>query len=492
MQKLKSFIKNHKRALKLLSLISLFIFIFTISMSILFRHDLAVKFNEYSAHLAYKYQDREEFRKLWSFSVRNLVFQSYLSDQGVENVPVSLTEENNPQNSFEYAEYIAKNYQNISISFTGEFNRDRVETDELIIQELQNENLHSDIVINIAGVQGERTYDQKLIKKNTNGVEYEKVLAESLKKEVQEIPERQISGEASHEEVEALVNKSINELDKTKDTITKISLLSIDEYFSANLETNEIQFKALDTKILYDDCNYYISEAIYFDLNTSSYFIKDATNLAKYNCDGSVNYSQPVEMTVCTDCKMMAIDKNMRLKASYEPPVVELSEFGSAQYLHKDAIDDFREMYEASRDAGLLMLITSGYRSYNTQDSLFSSYVNGELARGLDYATAYSNANNFSAVPGFSEHQLGTTLDLNSGGCDAFARTCFQNGNVWEWLKINAHKYGFVLSYPEGRTLDTGYIFEPWHYRWIGKEKALKYKSQEGNLTLNKWLRVIE
>lgn len=111
-----------------------------------------------------------------------------------------------------------------------------------------------------------------------------------------------------------------------------------------------------------------------------------------------------------------------------------------------------------AEEDGISLLVVSGYRSYDEQKGL----------KGV-YTTQYgSGANAFSADQGYSEHQLGTTLDFTSkeigGGLTGFDTTA-----AYAWLQKNAYKYGFVLSYPK----DNGYyIFEPWHWRFVGQKLA--------------------
>ncbi|MCH8871748.1 M15 family metallopeptidase, partial [candidate division KSB1 bacterium] len=107
---------------------------------------------------------------------------------------------------------------------------------------------------------------------------------------------------------------------------------------------------------------------------------------------------------------------------------------------------------------GVTLWIVSAYRSFGTQSSLKAAYR-------ISYG---SGANAFSADQGYSEHQLGTTIDFTTrnlgGGLSGFNDT-----EAYQWLLDNAYRYGFVLSYPEGNAY---YIFEPWHWRFVGTELA--------------------
>ncbi len=119
-----------------------------------------------------------------------------------------------------------------------------------------------------------------------------------------------------------------------------------------------------------------------------------------------------------------------------------------------------QKMFQAASDDNVAIKIDSAYRSFGTQATLKSNYI-------VKYG---SGANSFSAEQGYSEHQLGTALDFTTptiGG----SLTGFEKTAAYAWLNDNAYKYGFILSYPPNNAY---YIFEPWHWRFIGIELATK------------------
>jgi len=124
-----------------------------------------------------------------------------------------------------------------------------------------------------------------------------------------------------------------------------------------------------------------------------------------------------------------------------------------------------RDLLVAAENDGINLRIISAYRSFGTQSELKSSYT-------MVYGTG---ANKFSADQGYSEHQLGTTLDFTTAELEANF-TDFDKTTAYQWLLNNAYKYGFVLSYPEGNQY---YQFEPWHWRFVGRALAEKLH-QEG------------
>lgn len=116
------------------------------------------------------------------------------------------------------------------------------------------------------------------------------------------------------------------------------------------------------------------------------------------------------------------------------------------------------DLLEEAEDDGIDLQIVSAFRSFGTQASLKSHYT----------VTYGSGANQFSADQGYSEHQLGTTVDFTTPA-ESAPFTGFEKTEAYEWLKDNAHRYGFVMSYPPNNAY---YQFEPWHWRFVGKDLA--------------------
>lgn len=124
---------------------------------------------------------------------------------------------------------------------------------------------------------------------------------------------------------------------------------------------------------------------------------------------------------------------------------------------------DLEKLVAAARAAGVTLRVGSGYRSYATQASLFASYVrrHGEAA-----------ASRFSSRPGHSEHQSGLAVDFAGADQTCWVDDCFERTAAGKWLAAHAHEYGFILRYPKGKESITGYQYEPWHFRYVGRELA--------------------
>lgn len=121
--------------------------------------------------------------------------------------------------------------------------------------------------------------------------------------------------------------------------------------------------------------------------------------------------------------------------------------------VHEEVWPHLQTMLESAKADGIIIQIASGFRSFGEQSALKSTYK----------VTYGAGANKFSADQGYSEHQLGTTLDFTTPEINGNL-IGFQNTKAYKWLTENSHKYGFTLSYPEGNKF---YIFEPWHFRFV-------------------------
>lgn len=123
----------------------------------------------------------------------------------------------------------------------------------------------------------------------------------------------------------------------------------------------------------------------------------------------------------------------------------------------EEASAQLHVMFAAAKKDGISLFVKSGYRSYIDQKIIYNGYV----ARDGQQA-----ADRYSARPGHSEHQTGLAFDLNS------TSTSFEHTPEAKWIAANCHKYGFIVRYPKEKESVTGYIYEPWHVRYLGVEKA--------------------
>lgn len=172
------------------------------------------------------------------------------------------------------------------------------------------------------------------------------------------------------------------------------------------------------------------------------------------------------------------LDTIYMVSRTYAPRDLRATGVSGGGSLRSFVIGDLRSMFAAAKRAGAPLTIRSSYRSYATQVSTFKYWVSVE---GLKKARLTS------ARPGHSEHQLGTVVDLTSyGGKDAWSYADWGATKAGTWMRVNAWKFGFVMSYPKGTSPSiTCYKYEPWHFRYVGVPTAIAIR--ESGLTPREW-----
>lgn len=228
--------------------------------------------------------------------------------------------------------------------------------------------------------------------------------------------------------------------------------------------------------------------SIYFNKTEGTYSFSGVKNFVDSLCLGRFIDINGVITGTCQDCTLFPVNKTYALRSDYEPSVTYLNSIPGDQYFLSAGVNDLLELNNALANSGFTLIINSGYRSYYTQAYLFEYYVETEMANGATRAQAEIIANSYSARPGHSEHQLGSAADVANAACGNFSEVCAANTSLWEWMLSNAYLYGFALSYPHDRVAETGYVFEPWHWRWIGKDLAAEFWEVRGNMSLNTFL----
>lgn len=156
---------------------------------------------------------------------------------------------------------------------------------------------------------------------------------------------------------------------------------------------------------------------------------------------------------------MMLVNKTYGLPKNYNPGLAAVTQTA------------FNEMAAGAKKDGLSIWICSGFRNYNYQYSLYWNYVNRDGSQ--------ASADKYSARPGYSEHQTGLAVDVNQ------ASRYFNGSPVAQWLEKNCWKYGFIIRYPQGKESITGYNYESWHCRYVGKDKAKMF--HENGLTVEEY-----
>ena len=179
---------------------------------------------------------------------------------------------------------------------------------------------------------------------------------------------------------------------------------------------------------------------------------------------------------------LVLVNGNHPMEEGYVPELMELEEGYSVD---SRILDAAQEMLAAAKEEGLHIDICSAYRSVERQGEVFGESMKVRVKEGLSYWEAFSETSLNVALPGTSEHALGLALDLISNQYTELDERQEETAEA-KWLKENCHKYGFILRYPPEKTNVTGITYEPWHYRYVGKEHAKKIMEQ--GITLEEYL----
>ena len=157
---------------------------------------------------------------------------------------------------------------------------------------------------------------------------------------------------------------------------------------------------------------------------------------------------------------------------------VTLSQLQNGHAVDERCYPYLKKMLDDCQAAGLSPVVCSSYRTQEKQEKLYLNQVNRYIARGYSSESAKVEAAKAVAIPGTSEHQLGLAVDivdLDNQNLDKSQ----ENTPVQKWLMENSWQYGFILRYPNEKSDITGIIYEPWHYRYVGKDAAKKIYEQD-------------
>lgn len=173
----------------------------------------------------------------------------------------------------------------------------------------------------------------------------------------------------------------------------------------------------------------------------------------------------------CDDPRVL-VDREHGLPADYAPDdLVSLRALGvpilgGDALLRREAAGHLESLVASAAAVGEELTVTSAYRSYEDQRASYARLVS-IYGRGADKT---------SAPPGHSQHQLGTAVDFTNAAVGYEVRRNFGRTTASRWLQDHAHEHGFVLAYPPRRNTQTGYHWEPWHYRYVGAENARRVR----------------
>ena len=205
-----------------------------------------------------------------------------------------------------------------------------------------------------------------------------------------------------------------------------------------------------------------------------------------YNYDTVVTYVNiNLDLPVYTDTKevtnpddlLVLVNKYNYLPSDYKPSDLDYlpGAYGNNVPMREIIIEPFKKLQEAAKEEiGINLMPTTAYRDYSFQKTLYNNYVASDGVKAAD---------TYSARPGYSEHQAGLSIDLKNTALSSDIRL---TDDDYDWLSNNAYRFGFIIRFPEDKTNITGYQFENWHIRYVGKENAkIIY---ENDLTLEEYI----
>ena len=270
-------------------------------------------------------------------------------------------------------------------------------------------------------------------------------------------------------------NKDINafyeKVPKSIDVITSneydkniINYISLDYFKEENLD-RYIKYDFIDTNSVYDTT-----------ILREKYNYEDTVTFVNAYLDKDY-YSNDIPLSKDEASKLdVIVNKYYKLDKDYEPEDLTVinSKFASGtQKLRKEAAGKFEKMASAMLKENLKIYAGSTYRSYSYQEGLYNRYVKKD---------GFKEAETYSARAGYSEHQLGLAVDIVNGKWNYLS----EGDKEYTWLINNSYKYGFILRYPHESEYITGYVFEDWHFRYLGIDLATKV--HESKLTYDEYI----
>ena len=259
------------------------------------------------------------------------------------------------------------------------------------------------------------------------------------------------------EEETKLIEEKLNEEEQKK-----IIELGYDEFIPNFLNTKYFMFKNLEG---------YLDQVITKDEDFFKYHGTEGYDYEKIvslvNVHRNINYYEADLKTDFSKGYGILANKYYSLGEAYEPDDLVNVDikyyYGEPKKIRSEAYNAFIEMWNAAYEDGIYLILISGYRSAAHQKEVYDAY---QADKGTKYADS------IAARTGYSEHQTGLALDIYSKECTSQAR--FHESKSYEWIINNSYKFGFILRYPKDKQNITGYNYESWHYRYLGKDLAKK------------------
>jgi len=200
-----------------------------------------------------------------------------------------------------------------------------------------------------------------------------------------------------------------------------------------------------------------------FTMTISLFFICSCLN-TKAN-----TFSQNIHNTGSQEWNLILVNYNHPIPKNYD---IELTELSNGRRVDSRMYPYLQKMFDQMRSEGIYPIVGEGYRTADEQEQMMKDKIEAYINEGYSKKTAKKLAKTIVAAVGTSEHQLGLAVDINAD------KTLSTNDDVYTWLADHAYQYGFILRYPADKTKLTGIGYEPWHYRYVGKNAAKEIFTQ--------------
>lgn len=249
----------------------------------------------------------------------------------------------------------------------------------------------------------------------------------------------------------------------------KLSKTEINEIIKMKYNKNLTSFLK-EKYFLFKNLNKYIT---YKETNKK---VKNDKVVALINTNSNLDWYIKEKETNIDKNELMLVNKFYSLNENYKPEdIVKVSEmyaYGGI-YAREIILESFEELCISAKESGFTLVASLGYRSYDEQSKLYNDYKSFNGTKEADKAVARA---------GNSEHQTGLALEI-----EPYNKIVedVKNNEEYKWLVKNAYKYGFIERYPEGKEDITGFAFEPWHFRYVGTNLAVKIKRE--NITFDEY-----
>ena len=267
------------------------------------------------------------------------------------------------------------------------------------------------------------------------------------------------------------------------------SFINAQETYSAVVEDSDVAF-AVEKEVTPDESGLIEEDIISKEYensedieNIDTYTIEDIlenTDVSLYEeeaqtasqevTENSTEYAEAEAEIVfdSNDWRLVLVNKQHPIPEDYS---FNLGTIKENMQCDERIIADLLAMLQAAKDDGVSLVICSPYRNQDRQEMLFEKKIKLYMEQGYSYMEAYKTASQTVTIPGASEHQIGLSLDFFSANY-TFLNEGFGDTEAGKWLAEHSCEYGFILRYPEGKEYITSIEYEPWHFRYVGKEAA--------------------